>query len=468
MSTTTGTRDEIKLLIVEDDVEMQRLYRYYVQDIPRVEMAIEANPLQVKRTIDRLKPDLILLDLSLKGASVVSLIQTYARRGDLPLIIVITANESIAMAVQALQNGALNYLVKPIGKEEFLGAIGRGIDYARSLKELRYLREADRHLGGSREIIAHAPAMQELMKLVEGLARSDFTVLISGESGTGKELVARMLHAKSERAGKPFIAVNCAALPDTLIESELFGYEKGAFTGANQRHAGKFEQADGGTIFLDEIGDMGLSSQARLLRVLQESEVHRLGGNDTISVNVRVIAASNKTLQESIKTGTFREDLYYRLSVFPVHLPPLRERREDIVALMYKFLDSYRQFDQPRVKEMTPKARQVLEAYHWPGNVRELQNMARRVLFMLEGNVLDVEHLPDEIKNSAGGNVYNSGQSADGEPARLADIERAAIQRALEQTGYQIAPAARQLGIGRTTLYRKMARYGIPDRGKQD
>ncbi|MCF7800782.1 MAG: sigma-54 dependent transcriptional regulator [Candidatus Marinimicrobia bacterium] len=468
MGTTREMHEEIKILIVEDDVEMQRLYRFYLREIPRIEIAFGSQPRQVKATIEKSNPDLILLDLSLEGASVESLIQSHARRGELPLIIVITANDSVAMAVKAMQDGALNYLVKPIKKDAFLGAIGRGIDYARSLKELRHLRESERQRRDSREIIARAPAMQELLKLVKGLAPTDFTVLISGESGTGKELIARMLHANSARVRKPFVAVNCAALPDTLIESELFGYETGAFTGANQRHAGKFEQADGGTLFLDEIGDMGFSSQSRLLRVLQEGEVHRLGGTNATRVNVRVIAATNKSLQEAIKVGTFREDLYYRLSVFPVHIPPLRERKEDIVDLMYHFLESYRQFDQPRVTEFTSQAIQALASYQWPGNVRELQNVARRMLFMLEGQILDVEHLPEEIKGTVGGEADISGQIPDGFPARLVDIEKAAILRTLEQAGYQIAPAARELGISRSTLYRKMERYGISDGGKME
>ncbi|MCF7797183.1 MAG: sigma-54 dependent transcriptional regulator [Lentisphaeria bacterium] len=414
---------EIKILIVEDDVEMQRLYRFYLRDIPQIEIKFESQPRQVETTIRKTNPDLILLDLSLAGVSVESLIKTVTRRGELPLIIVITANDSVSMAVQAIQDGALNYLVKPLEKDSFLGAIGRAIDYARSLRELAQLRESERRQRGSREIVAQAPAMQELLKLAKGLAQSEFTVLISGESGTGKELIARMLHENSSRANKPFVAVNCAALPDTLIESELFGYEKGAFTGAAQRHAGKFEQADGGTLFLDEIGDMGFSSQSRLLRVLQEGEVHRLGGTLPINVDVRVIAATNKNLREAISAGTFREDLYYRLSVFPIHIPPLRERREDIIDLMYHFLGAYRQPDQPRVKELTNRAREALTAYHWPGNVRELQNTARRALFMLEENVLDAEHLPEEIKGTVEEKIEYSPHKLDGLPTRLENIE---------------------------------------------
>lgn len=459
---------EIKILIVEDDKEMERLYRFYLREIPQIRLIFESQPRQLKTTIDNSKPDLILLDLSLEGASVASLIQSHARRGELPIIIVLTANDSVPMAVQAIQEGALNYLVKPIGKDAFLGAIGRGIDYARSLKELKHLRESERLRVSSREMVARAPAIQAVLKLVKGLAQTDFTVLISGESGTGKELIARMLHDNSPRARMPFVAVNCAALPDTLIESELFGYEKGAFTGADQQHAGKFEQADGGTIFLDEIGDMGFSAQSRLLRVLQEGEVHRLGGTNAMQVDVRVIAASNKSLQEAIKVGTFREDLYYRLSVFPVHLPPLRERKEDIVDLMYHFLESYRQFDQPRVREMTTRAVQVLESYEWPGNVRELQNVARRVLFLLEGQILDVEHLPEEMRGLVRENTGFPGQMPGDTPARLADIEKAAILRTLEQMAYQIAPTARKLGISRSTLYRKMDRYGISHGEKQE
>lgn len=450
-----------KLLIVEDDLQMQRVYQYFLSEIKDLQVAFETKADAIYTSVESFKPDVLILDLSLGGQSVQSLIHTITLRSKIPQIIVLTANDSVAVAVHAMRSGAFNYLVKPIEKEAFLVAVDHALAYVDSLKELMHLRQRSAIENQFPNIITHAPSMQNVLQLVGDLAKTDFSVLIQGENGTGKELIARALHQNSRRADRPFVAINCAALPDTLVESELFGYEKGAFTGAGQRHLGKFEQANGGSIFLDEIGDMGILAQSRLLRVLQESEIYRLGGNESIKVDVRVIAATNKNLDVAIQSGKFREDLYYRLSVFPLTIPPLRERREDIIDLLQYFLEHYRREHQPIIHDFSHSAIELLKGYSWPGNIRELQNISRRLLLTIENEVVNADNLPPEFKPKSGSGGQQSPVSTDERMASLADIERDAILRTLKHTQHQIVAAAKILGIGRSTLYRKMAAYGI-------
>lgn len=451
-----------KLLIVEDDLQIQRIYDYFLSEFESLELAFETRADAIITSVESFKPDVLILDLSLGGKSVQSIIKLLTLRSKIPQIIVLTANDSVAVAVQAMRSGAFNYLVKPIEKDAFLVAVDHAIEYVQATKELIQLRQRSEIENQFPDIITNAPKMKKVLGLISELAKTDFSVLIQGENGTGKELIARALHQNSRRSTQPFVAINCAALPDTLVESELFGYEKGAFTGAGQRHLGKFEQANGGTIFLDEIGDMGILAQSRLLRVLQESEIYRLGGNEAIKVDVRVIAATNKNLEEGIQAGTFREDLYYRLSVFPITIPPLRERKEDIINLLQYFLNTYRREDQPVIQEFSHSAIEVLKTYSWPGNIRELQNISRRLLLTVEDEVVDAANLPPEI--IADNNFLRGGPDSgltDEKIMTLAEIERDAIIRTLNHTHHQIVAAAKILGIGRSTLYRKMEQYGI-------
>ncbi|PIZ67798.1 MAG: hypothetical protein COY19_04905 [Candidatus Marinimicrobia bacterium CG_4_10_14_0_2_um_filter_48_9] len=450
-----------KLLIVEDDLQMQRVYQYFLSEINGLQVAFETKADAILTSVESFKPDVLILDLSLGGQSVHSLIQTFTHQSKIPQIIVLTADESVAVAVHAMRSGAFNYLVKPIEKEAFLVAVDHALEYVESIKELMHLRQRSSPEKQFPNIITHSPAMQNVLRLVGDLAKTDFSVLIQGENGTGKELIARALHQNSRRASRPFVAINCAALPDSLVESELFGYEKGAFTGAGQRHLGKFEQANGGTIFLDEIGDMGILAQSRLLRVLQESEIYRLGGNESIKVDVRVIAATNKNLKEAIQSGQFREDLYYRLSVFPVTIPPLRERREDIIDLLQYFLENYRREDQPVIHDFSHSAIELLKGYNWPGNIRELQNISRRLLLTIENEVVKADDLPMEFRPKTELAEHRTSLVTDDRLAPLTEIERDAIMRTLNYTHHQIVAAAKILGIGRSTLYRKMATYGI-------
>jgi Nif-specific regulatory protein len=315
------------------------------------------------------------------------------------------------------------------------------------------------------KMVGSSAAMRRVYDQIEKVLESEITVFISGESGTGKELAAKAIHHASLRSDGPFVDVNCAAIPEGLQESELFGHEKGAFTGAVATHPGKFEQADGGTILLDEVGEMSPSAQARLLRVLQERNLQRVGGTKKIELDVRVISASNRDLEQLVGDGQFRQDLYYRLVVFPIHLPPLRDRREDIPALVDHFLAKYAADAGKRINRVDRHALECLSQYHWPGNVRELENVVHRTLLVAQGPELGMDDLPPTLKTSEGTSLP---LVAEGELRSLEEMEKATIQRALEHFNGNLSDAARQLGIGRSTLYRKLEQYGLRTKKNDD
>lgn len=302
--------------------------------------------------------------------------------------------------------------------------------------------------------------MQDVFRAVEKVFNSNVTVLIQGESGTGKELIARAIHYHSTmRAGKPFVAVNCSALPESLLESELFGHEKGSFTGAVGRRIGKFEQANGGTIFLDEIGLMTPATQSKLLRVLQEREFERVGGNELVKVDVRIISATNKDLEDEMKKGEFREDLYYRISVFPIKLPPLRERREDIPLLAGHFLQKYAKQEGKSIEGITPDALDLMMAYHWPGNVRELENAMERAMVLASGPEIGAKDLPAAVRSLGEKRIYESDNTL---ASWIEKLEEEALRQALLECEGNISQTAKKLGIGRATIYRKAKKYGLP------
>jgi two-component system NtrC family response regulator len=380
---------------------------------------------------------------------------------ELPVVLM-TAFGSVSTAVDAMKRGAADYLTKPFEKDELLLVIDKVLRQRRLEDEVAALRGAlqDRYRLGN--IIGNASAMQEVFSLIERVAHTDVPVLITGESGTGKELVARAVHESSPRAEHPFVALNCAAVPETLLESEFFGYERGAFTGANRAHAGLFEQAHGGTLFLDEIAAMRFDLQAKLLRAIQEGEVQRLGGSGPIRVDVRILAATCDDLQESLRRKSFREDLYYRLSVVPMGLPPLRERIEDIPLLADHFLAAaVERFGRDSVG-LTPEILDRLQAYHWPGNVRELENCIERMVLLARGPRLDVDDLPAHIRS--GPDLAPEGDGAFDLPAegvRLADLERSLIRQALTRSHGTLGPAAKLLGISYKTLQYRIRKYGL-------
>jgi two-component system nitrogen regulation response regulator GlnG len=425
------------------------------------------DPTQILAELDNDQPDVIISDIRMQKMDGISLLEKLKQQvPDIPVIIM-TAYSDLDRAVSAFREGAFEYLSKPFDVEEIVGLVNRALN-----EKQQGIIEADsKDSNDVSEIIGSAPAMQEVFRAIARLSGSDFTVLITGESGTGKELVARALHTHSPRADKPFIALNTAAIPRDLLESEFFGHEKGAFTGATARRSGRFEQADGGTLFLDEIGDMPADMQTRLLRVLADGEFYRVGGHAPIKVDVRIIAATHQAIEERVKEGTFREDLLHRLNVIRVHVPPLRERPEDIIELLTHFLKLAAAELQTEAKILLPEAEKFLLNAQWTGNVRQLENFCRWVTVMAPGRDIHVDDLPPELQGSvesgksfsdweAGLFSWASANIENGSAGLLAEalpkFERTMIEAALQHTGGKRQEAAKLLGWGRNTLTRKI------------
>ncbi|VTR69319.1 fused DNA-binding response regulator in two-component regulatory system with ZraS: response regulator; sigma54 interaction protein [Desulfosarcina cetonica] len=404
--------------------------------------------------------DLILMDIRMARVSgIEALAQIKAYNPVIPVIIM-TAYSSVASAIDALKKGAYDYLVKPLDFDLLKLTIQRAGEHAGLKAENERLRE---QLGGDLDapnIIGHSQAMKALMDMLAMVAPSDATVLINGESGTGKELIARSLHRNSPRRDHALVIVNCAALSETLLESELFGHEKGAFTGADKRREGLFMQAHHGTIFLDEIGETSPAMQAKLLRVLQQKEIQRVGGEEVIQVDVRIVTATHRNLAIEVAEGRFREDLFYRLNVMPVDVPPLRERREDIPLLADHFLKKYADKNRKSVKGFSPMAMDMLLKYDWPGNVRELENAVERAVILLTGDHITEKQLPLNMVNSDGGQDLTAASAINGTRS-LEAIEKEAILATLAATDGNKSEAARRLGITRKTLHNKLKRYNI-------
>ncbi len=407
------------------------------------------------------KYDLILADLKLPKMDGLEVLSSLKDLDPEVAVIMMTAYGTIESAVEAMKQGAFDFLAKPFDTDHLNVLIKRALENRRLVAENILLREELAHNLGYAEIIGKCEKMKEVSRLIQKVAPSDTTVLLLGESGTGKELFARAIHNLSPRKKASYVAINCAAIPRELLENELFGSEKGAYTGAVARKMGKFEIAEGGTIFLDEVGDLDIALQAKLLRVLQDRTFERLGGTKTISVDVRLIAASNTDLKKAIEKNQFREDLYYRLSVFPITIPPLRERREDIPDLAEYFVKRYcAEMKKPK-KNISKEALALLDKYHWPGNVRELENTIERAIILCEGKSILPEHLairiptPNEIRLREGAGLKEVGQYAQ------AEAERALIVRILTQVRGNKRKAAQALKIDYTTLFEKIKRYSI-------
>lgn len=427
--------------------------------------------------IEQSQPDAIISDIRMPGTNGLEMLnQLHARFPDLPIIIT-TAHSDLDSAVASYQQGAFEYLPKPFDIDDVIAITERAITHRR---EQRKTTEREEEASPTTEIIGEAPAMQEVFRAIGRLAHSNITVLINGESGTGKELVARALHRHSPRASKPFIALNMAAIPKDLMESELFGHEKGAFTGAAQKREGRFEQANGGTLFLDEIGDMPAETQTRLLRVLADGEFYRVGGHTALKADVRIIAATHQNLETLVQQGTFREDLFHRINVIRIHIPRLSERREDIPKLMQYFFQRAAEELGGEKKVLLPNTEQYLCSLDWPGNVRQLENSCRWITVMASGREVHIEDLPPELRQPRA--LHNaeitgdwgdqlkewvSSQLAAGRQHILDDatpiFERIVIEAALTHTGGRKRDAAELLGWGRNTLTRKMKELQLPN-----
>ena len=455
--------DELKtrLLVVDDEQSIRRLCMTIGNTLGF--SCVEAESAEAALALlDREIPDLILTDLKLPTLSGVELLRQIKALLPRAEIAIMTGHGSIESAVDAMKLGAYDYIEKPFRVEKMRLLLQRMAEKVRLVTENQFLRErvnTEESLDG---IIGTSANIQDVLRMISRLKDTRTPVLVSGESGTGKELVARAIHFRGTMAQTPFVAVDCGSLVPTLMESELFGYEKGAFTGATKTKAGLFQAANGGTIFLDEIGELPLEMQAKLLRVLQEKEVRPVGSNDHVSVDVRVIAATNRDLEAAYREGTFRKDLYFRLNVVTVHLPALRDRRSDIPMLVHHFLDRYAPASNLQV---TPAAMKSLLHYDWPGNVRELENCVARAVTLGDHQLIDVNDLPPAIRTEQSSSASISSQDAASvSTTALAEMERMTILRVFEQANGDKALAGKMLGISRATLYRKLKRYNIPVR----
>ena len=403
--------------------------------------------------------DLILMDIRMRKVGGIEALKKIKEMSPGIPIIIMTAYASVDTAVDALKSGAYDYLTKPLDIEELRILVKKALHHRKLEQENVYLKERLRDRFDFSNIIGRSPAMQELFETIALVAPSEATVLIAGESGTGKELIANAIHQNSPRKDRAFIKVNCAALPETLLESELFGHEKGAFTGALARKQGRFQLAHTGSIFLDEVGEMTPTTQTKILRVLQEREFEPLGSTKTVKVNTRIIAATNKNLLEEIEQGNFREDLYYRLNVVTLQVPSLRERRDDISLLADFFLKQYAEKNRRLIKGFTPRAMDLLMRHSWPGNVRELENVVERAVIMARGDLISQAELPDTIR---GLDVEMEKPEMDLSSGRsLKEVERDMILRTLEDTGGNRTRTAEILGISRRTLQLKLKEYGV-------
>jgi two-component system response regulator AtoC len=449
-----------KVLVVDDERKMRRILQMVLE-----RMGLESVPTgsgaEALERFDAERFDLVLTDLKMPGMDGVELIrQLRARDAEVP-IIVLTAHGTVQTAVEAMKLGAADYVLKPFDVDAIELVIRRALDFGRYRVENRYLRERDGQSPAAFEsLVGTSAAMQAVYELVRRIAPTRSSVLITGETGTGKELVARAIHNLSPRRDGLFVPLNCAAIPGELLESELFGHTRGAFTGADAQRAGKFEVADSGTLFLDEVGDMSYPLQAKLLRVLQEGVIERIGSNKPIAVDVRVLSSTHRDLPARIRDGVFREDLYYRLNVFNIHLPPLRERREDLAPLAAHFLDRFAHDLGRDTPSLTENALRVLQGHPWPGNVRELQNLMERVVVLATGPRVDASFfnvLPAAPAETAA-QMTNDGLAL--QPA-VEELERKLILRALSAADDNKPEAARLLGVSERTLWYKLKRYGL-------
>lgn len=428
--------DEVNLALLLERILKKEGYGVYVANDGRAAKAI----LEAKQI------DLVLTDIKMPDTDGIELLK-YIKKIDPSIeVIVMTAFATVDTAINALKLGARDYIRKPFDIDEVINAV----------KKVRLQETQDELVtyDFNSMLVTNSQKMQDLVKLIHKVANSNANIYINGETGVGKELVAHAIHEISDRRGKPFIKVNCSALPETLLESELFGYEKGAFTGAFNRKLGRFELANGGTIFLDEIGDISPLIQLKLLRIIQQKELERLGGTQTIALDVRIITATNKRLDALVQGGQFREDLYYRLNVIPLSVPPLRERREDMISLIENFIKISSDMYHTPYKNIEPEAMEVLLAYHWPGNVRELENIIERLLLISEGTAIKLKDLPPYFTHPEQAIVSGLGIYKD-------SAEEQIIRKALEETDGNITKAAEKLGISRRSLHRKINKYNL-------
>ncbi|GAB4182610.1 MAG: sigma-54 dependent transcriptional regulator [Calditrichia bacterium] len=451
---------KIRILIVDDEQDALELMKELF-DQHGYEVFVATNGLEALRVLPEAEPDIIISDLVMPEMDGMKLLEIVHEKYPHIIMIMMTAHGTIETAVEAMRKGAKDYILKPLRLDELVAKVENFSQIKSLQKENEILREKLERKFHFQNIIGKNKKMLEIFELIKDIAQTSSTVLIRGESGTGKELIANAIHFNSERAKKPFIKVNCAVLNENLLESELFGHVKGAFTGAIKDKVGRFEMANHGTIFLDEIGDISPNMQLKLLRVLQEGEFEKVGGTETIKVDVRVVAATNKNLEEAMQKGEFRQDLYYRLNVIPIFVPPLRARKDDIPLLVDYFIDKYSTLFKKTIRGISDEAQQVLINYEWPGNIRELENVIERAIVLIKSEIISVKDLPDHIHHSK----TISTASIDDANGNLQDIveeyEKNIILNALEQNNHNKLQTAKALGLHRSTFMSKLKKYGI-------
>jgi two-component system nitrogen regulation response regulator GlnG len=471
-----------KLLLIDDEADVQYSFQR-IFNSPEIELTTASSGEEGLRLIPKFKPDLVIMDVRMGGITGLETLRRIRMIDSKLLVILMTAYGTTQTAIEAMKLGAYDYLLKPFDVPKLKEIVADALKAARDMKQVvsyqPLLEKEDYELG----IVGRSEPMQRVFKLIGQLAASDATALITGESGTGKELVARAIYHHGNRSQQAFLAVNCAAIPEQLLESELFGHERGAFTGATLQRIGKFEQCNRGTLFLDEIGDMTPATQTKILRVLQSGTFERVGGNQSIQVDVRIIAATNKALEQAVAARQFREDLFYRLNVVRVHMPPLRDRREDIRLLVNYFLKKFAKDQSVPPRAIASASIKALEKYHWPGNVRELENVIRRALVVAKGDAILPGDLPEEIGGQGPAGPPVVAQPVSGEPGSteivalarqlfhwarrdpkqklIPAIERELVIQALKETNGNQVHAAKMLGITRATLRKRVEKFGI-------
>jgi len=451
--------------IVDDEQAISKLLSFWVKDKWGYDVEVFSNGEAMLKRIGG-KPDVILLDIMLPGLDGIETLKRIRQFEENLPVIMLSAQGSIEVAVESLRFGAYDYFPKPLDQQRLELSIKNAIKNYDLTKEIQNLKENVKREYSFDNIITADGKMQDVFKLVSKVLNNDITVLIYGDSGTGKELIARAIHYNGWRKDKPFVVVNCASIPRELLESELFGHEKGSFTGAHQRKLGKFELAKDGTIFLDEVGELEMLLQAKLLRVIQQKEFERVGGTELIKTNVRIISATNRDLKQAVEQKQFREDLFYRLNSFPIFIPPLRQRRADILVLTEHFVDEFNDKLGKNIRGFTKKALKQIYEYDWPGNIREMENTIERCIIITENDVIDLDDLPPHLRAADGGNSveYSGSLFSDDTVVPFEKIKEESIRHALKVTKGNIVEAAKKLQLGRATIYRLMEKYSIENR----
>ncbi len=456
------------IFAVDDEQSILRLITHWVKNKWGYKIKTFENASSMLEVLDEDRPSLILLDIMLPDINGVEVLKTIKQKNEHLPVIMLSAQGNIDVALESLRIGAFDYFTKPIDSERLEKSVKNALNNYELQRRVDYLLSSLQKEYSFENIITADDKMQKVFELVHRVMNKDITVLLQGESGTGKELIAKAIHYNGSRKDRPFVVVNCASIPRELLESELFGHEKGAFTGAVNRKIGKFEIADGGTLFLDEIGELEMSLQAKILRVIQEKEFERVGGNETIKVDVRIISATNRNLREMVENKEFREDLFYRLNSFPIIIPPLRERRGDIILLVNHFIKKFNEKFGMNVTGVTRRAMKYLYDYDWPGNIRELENTVERAMILSDGNKLNEETLPEHIRGKSSNLSSTAIFDVDSPIIPFEKVKEQVIRHALKVTNGNIQEAAQKLDIGRATLYRLIDKYKIELKKEED